>query len=246
MDDLRLHLCRGRHVHQNVYCASYMCQTCPAITDDFASFKKEICPCTLAEGVAPPEEVKRRSASPASSSTGLSIAKAARGRIGGPPLQVPCKLEDKAPAIPREAFAGKPKPDKPTSQQQPKPDKPTLPQQPKPDKPTLPQQPKPDKPTSPQQPKPSLPDACFPKSSNVLPSQPSEASRCLRDELEKAEQDLRRLLILKALQAERDRLEKLMTKKQHSFNEAAHCPLIEQYVICARSVGLTLNQVNMM
>ena len=197
MDDLRLHLCRGAHVHQNVYCASYMCQTCPAIADDFSSFKNEVCPCTLAEGAAPPDEAKRPSALPASNGSGaLRIAKAARGKIGGPPLQVPCRLEDKAPPSQATAATGKPKPDE-------------------------------SKPTSPQQPKPLLPSACFSKESKVVPSPPSEASRCLRDELEKAQQNLQRLLILKALEAEREKLEKLMAEKQKSLRAAAHCPLMK-------------------
>ena len=50
-ESLQQHLCKGKEVHKRVLCAGYMCQNCPAISDDIAAFIREDCPCTFDESL---------------------------------------------------------------------------------------------------------------------------------------------------------------------------------------------------
>ena len=96
--DLQSHLCKGHSIHKKVLSAGYMCQNCPAISDDIATFMNEECPCSFQEGLSPP---RAYAASPAARSaardvpecaggrhTPLSIRKRP-GRIGGEFLEMP-------------------------------------------------------------------------------------------------------------------------------------------------------------
>ena len=92
--DLKLHLCsNGATVHKKVLCAGYMCQNCPAISDDIGAFLREECPCSFDEAAGPagPASAARPAGgSPASSeSRGLTI-RHSPGRIGGTYLEIPC------------------------------------------------------------------------------------------------------------------------------------------------------------
>ena len=104
LKDLQSQLCKGLGLHKKVLSAGYMCQKCPAISDDISVFMNEECPCSFDEGKCPSRTYASSPAArpaadapecPGARHTPLSIRKRA-GRIGGEYLELP--------HVPRESF----------------------------------------------------------------------------------------------------------------------------------------------
>ena len=117
LKELQSQLCKGFRLHRRVLQAGYMCQACPAISDDISTFIHEECPCSFDESkiaspayATPPAARPAEGASPESARAVLSIRKRA-GRIGGEYIEVP--------HVPPESVERAPKATEPTKSSMP-------------------------------------------------------------------------------------------------------------------------------
>ena len=202
--------CRGKFKHRKVLNAAYMCQNCPAICDDLAMFKTEVCACRLdVEG--PPVAA---SPSPGSSEKGAGLSmKRREGRIGGTFMEVPvheragrCPVGEAAEAKARAPTPAAPRPSCRSDVKDltffpvAKPDSAS------PDRTPCP---KPDKLETALKPKQAEPTTEVTSAPATVPGGRDN----VRSKIVEAEQELQKLLLLKALQAERQKLEKLLMQK---------------------------------
>ena len=209
--DLAAKDCNGKDMHSKVLNAAYMCQHCPAISDDLQAFKKEVCPCRF-DVESPPV-----AGSPVSVGAGTAVSIRRReGRIGGTFMEIrrlrPAAFEvpSEAPAPTREPTPTVPRPSKRVPSENdltffPEPAKPTRREiigDREPAKLWLPVTPK-------QRPKPDPTPAPATDASHAAPGN----AGAVRAKLLEAERELKKLYLLKALQDERKQLERLLLQK---------------------------------
>ena len=221
LKDLESRSCCGKLLHRKVLRAGYMCQNCPAVSDDIAAFQREVCPQTFERPQVP---------SPASPDSptepGRLSIKGRKGRIGGyfmdVPVVLPCvdvveaarpteSLSKEAPdTVPKEA-AKEDAPAPVLTTPSPKPTmKRTWTDLPSPD--SLPTR----KFTNPEQPTLVLPiPARAPSdvSSTTLLEESDSEPRPLQESIQRAQRELEKLLLLQELDRERQQLEKLVMAK---------------------------------
>ena len=208
-------------MHKKVLCAGYMCQNCPAISDDIGTFLREECPCSFdeaADPAGPASAARPAAASPASADSKALTIRRTPGRIGGTYLEIPCK----APTLPA-APAPEPIPD-PTPAPR-KSDKETWRDDLRPPTEASPTGPK-TEPSEPEKeavhlrprPKPSRRPTIKAKIDSAAvckddaPNKEAEVTRAVKH----AENELQKLLLLKALESERKVLEGLLLKKANA------------------------------
>ena len=207
--DLQARACvAGRTQHERVLSAGFMCQNCPAISDDISTFIHEECACSFKE-VRSPAARPAASTSPEHSTprhAPLSIKKRS-GRIGGEFMVLPCITPS---AIPTPA-----EPTPITDGSMKRPAKETW-REDVPAKTIFPGTPKLAKPA----PVEAVKRKVFPKVNAAWeeeltprkPHGPPSRSEVL-SAIHVAQQELQQLLLLQALDVERKKLENLLVKK---------------------------------
>ena len=241
-NDLGSHLCKGLKVHKRVLCAGYMCQNCPAISDDITAFIREDCPCDFSEGPGPASHASPASAarpagaSPDSPGPKPLTIRTSPGKIGGTYLEVHYKTHT-IPAATSEPEAAKPP--KQTWRDDSLPQKACAEAIPKPAI-TKPGEDEHDK--SPMDVKPRPKPSCDPLKAKSPAKLLEDHAPHRKDEVmaavHNAQRELQQLLLLQALQKERKSLEELLLKKQQNKSSATVCASPEHACnSCLRSIN---------
>ena len=226
--------CRGGLLHKKVLCAAYMCQNCSRLANDLSSIKDEACPCSFKGDPDPAAAATTETRSDG----GLKIRSCARaGTLGGPYMEVPviaaCKEPVKAapaepPNEPKQAPAACNKATAAEEGVQAAGEAPQAPKHAAREKVSAAELPEIaasacDLEAKPHKPRPSAKKQLWlPIPARNSPNTSEDKPGSVVAAIEAAQQQLSKLLILKALDTERAKLEDLLLKKAQEQQKHSH------------------------